>query len=660
MNKNNFKPELLLPAGSIEAFYAAIEGGADAIYLGLKQFNARNRAKNFTWKNLPTIVDIAHEEKVKIYITLNTLIQNHEVRELIKTLHFLEQANVDAVIIQDLGVYYLIKKHFPKIHIHASTQMAVHNAAGANYFDKMQFERVILARELSLKEMELIANKSKIELEVFVHGALCYSFSGWCLFSSYLGSHSANRGMCTQPCRRTFDSKGKTKNFFSLKDNELIDFLPEMKNLNIASLKIEGRMKSADYVYNVAKAYRMAIDYPEKTAEAKKILDYDLGRDKTQWFKGNDIKNAITENTVTGKEVGKIVKIDAENFYFETTADFSQVKRIRLLDKGGKQQQNLKIKDPVIEGNIITIPLPDFKVNLDDKIFIASLKEHKFPSEVKMMNPANIADIPEKRIHAILRNLKPEKPRKQTRTFVRIDNADWLKKIHFDSIDGVIFNFERKDLESINFDAGFLKKNQHKIWIELPRFISETQSNEYRNIINSIFKKSYRQFFISHISQMEYIPKGAVVGTNEHVYSLNDFAVEYLRTNDVREYIFPLENGMENMISGNSRNGFVPMYYHPEVFYSRQPIASDDSIKDDEGRAYIKQIKNHMTVVVPEIPVSLLQYSKKLKENGFRNYLIDLSYTKASQNLFKKIQKRIRSSEQIQPSDNFNFKRGLK
>ena len=180
------KPELLLPAGNIEAFFAALEGGADAIYLGLKQFNARGRAANFLPAQLTTMAKIAAEKGVKLYVTLNTVIKNSELPELLDTLFFLSKTKIAAVIIQDWGSYHLIKKYFPGLVFHASTQMANHNSAGVNFSAKMGFERVILARELTLDELELTMKKAKTEVEIFIHGALCYSFSGMCLFSSYL------------------------------------------------------------------------------------------------------------------------------------------------------------------------------------------------------------------------------------------------------------------------------------------------------------------------------------------------------------------------------------------------------------------------------------------------------------------------------------------
>ncbi|MCK4979274.1 MAG: U32 family peptidase, partial [Candidatus Delongbacteria bacterium] len=254
------KPELLLPVGNTEAFYAAVEGGADAIYLGLRYFNARNRAKNFTLNQLQSILAESKRTGTKVYLTLNTLIKNSELPELLDVLYQVSQTSLSSIIIQDWGVYYLVRKFFPDITLHASTQMAFHNSIGTEFAMRKNFERVIMARELTLEELKVISQKSKIKLEIFTHGALCYSFSGLCLFSSFLGGMSANRGQCRQPCRRAFKSEEKENYFFSLKDNQQIEIVPELMKMGISSLKVEGRMKSAEYVNRVAKAYRMVID----------------------------------------------------------------------------------------------------------------------------------------------------------------------------------------------------------------------------------------------------------------------------------------------------------------------------------------------------------------------------------------------------------------
>ena len=200
------KPELLLPVGNTEAFYASIEGGADAIYLGLRYFNARVKAQNFAPNQLQSLLKESEKNKIKVYLTLNTLIKNNELPTLLDILYMLSQTTISSVIIQDWGVYFLLKKYYQKIPVYASTQMGIHNSIGTDYVHSRKFERIILARELTFNELKEISRKTKIELELFTHGALCYSFSGMCLFSSFLGGMSANRGLCRQPCNKKDNS----------------------------------------------------------------------------------------------------------------------------------------------------------------------------------------------------------------------------------------------------------------------------------------------------------------------------------------------------------------------------------------------------------------------------------------------------------------------
>jgi putative protease len=274
-------PELLLPAGSTEALYAAIEGGADAVYLGLDRFSARGRAKNFSHKAFPAACHLAHEKGVKVYLTLNTLIKNGELPELIGLIALAAASGADAIIVQDWGVFYIIKKYFPDIPVHASTQMAVHNSIGARMAARLGFARAVLARELMLPEIAAIAREKAVALEVFAHGALCYSLSGHCLMSSWIGGMSANRGFCRQPCRRSYalgtgdgtdwgESAGEGESpFFNLRDLELIDYVSALQKAGARSLKIEGRMKPAEYVYITARAYRQVLDNPRTVHEAK-------------------------------------------------------------------------------------------------------------------------------------------------------------------------------------------------------------------------------------------------------------------------------------------------------------------------------------------------------------------------------------------------------
>ncbi|MDR2836854.1 MAG: U32 family peptidase, partial [Bacteroidales bacterium] len=339
-----FNLELLLPVGSIENFFAAIRGGADAVYLGLKNFNARKKAKNFSYTEVFNLVREAHKNNVKVFITINTLIKNSEISELIKTLEIVSQIKPDAIIIQDFAIANLVKKYFNNIKIHASTQLASHNSADCVFFKKQGFERVILARELTENELISISKNSDIQKEIFVHGALCYSFSGHCLFSSFLGGNSANRGMCTQVCRRNFISENQKEPFFSLKDLQLINNIPLFSKLKINSLKIEGRMKSPEYVYVTSKAYRNAIDNFDMIEKSEEQLEQDFGREKTDFFFGKNISESISENPSTGIFLGKIFKLNSNSFQIISNIDLTKTSKLRVRIFSDTETEYIKIQ----------------------------------------------------------------------------------------------------------------------------------------------------------------------------------------------------------------------------------------------------------------------------------------------------------------------------
>ena len=259
------KVELLAPVQNFDCLKAAVQNGADAIYLGSKDFNARNSATNFSIEDLESAIDYAHLRNVKVYLTLNTLIKNNEFEDAINLALKAYSFGIDGIIIQDLGLANYLAKHYPYIPLHASTQMTCHNLSGVQYLENMGFKRIVLARELSLNNLEYIKLNTSCELEVFVHGALCISYSGSCLYSSIVGGRSGNRGKCAQACRLPYKLlKNKTKvdegYLLSPRDLSSLELLPQLINTGIDSLKIEGRMKSPEYVATVVKIYKKYIN----------------------------------------------------------------------------------------------------------------------------------------------------------------------------------------------------------------------------------------------------------------------------------------------------------------------------------------------------------------------------------------------------------------
>ncbi len=664
------KPELLLPVGNTEAFYAALEGGADAIYLGLRHFNARNRAKNFTLNQLQSILAESKRTETKVYLTLNTLIKNSELPDLLDVLYQVSQTSLSSIIIQDWGVYYLVRKFFPNITLHASTQMAFHNSIGTEFAKRKNFERVIMSRELTLEELKMISRKSRIELEIFTHGALCYSFSGLCLFSSFLGGMSANRGQCRQPCRRTFKSGEKENYFFSLKDNQQIEIVPELMKIGISSLKVEGRMKSAEYVNRVAKAYRMVIDDPNTMKHAKQLLSFDMGREKTSYFLGKNVSSAITENPFIGIHIGEVIRTKGAEFSFTTSLELKQNYRIRVQPRNGMDSKAIKLKkeygfSEVVSGGTASLRFAQESFNKGDKVFLIGAPTEKFRTKFQLDGKRLNLSLPTKKKHNILNRIGSGKQLYRDELFIRINSLRWLRKLYLDKFDQLIFKLTKSEWLQFDLNSPFIKKNIHKFIIELPKFIPEQEITYYRELCLKLSQQGIKNFMLSHISQKLLLPIGIRSSVNENVYTLNDAAIQFLKEDNTGLYIYPYEFDHENLITGKDRNGIVPLYFYPELFHSRMPVKMNEA--DSDGYSYFKDrdhtfrkiVRDGVTIVIPELPVSLFQYKDDIHKNGFRRFLIDLSYEKPSQNTFNRLQKRYKYSEAEQPGYGFNYKLGL-
>lgn len=324
------KTELLSPAGSFDALCAAIAAGADAVYLGGGDFNARAGAKNFTLSELEKAIYIAHENGVKIYITLNTLLGDREIPAAAEFAHRLHVMGADAFIVQDFGTAKYLKECIPDINLHASTQTAAHNADAANFFARHGFSRVVIAREVSREDLKILMRETPVEIEMFVHGAICVCQSGQCLMSSFIGGRSGNRGECAQPCRLSYRAPAGYP--LSLKDMCLAEFIPEIMDLGISSLKIEGRMKSPEYVYGVTSVYRRLLD------EHRKADKSELTYLKNLFSRGGFTSGYFTQNKkdmfAVRSDADKAATVKAEKQLSPTvTRALSSLKALKLPEK---------------------------------------------------------------------------------------------------------------------------------------------------------------------------------------------------------------------------------------------------------------------------------------------------------------------------------------
>lgn len=656
------KPELLLPAGNIESFNAAIKAGADAVYVGLMQFNARGRARNFTNQQFISLVNEARKNKVLVYATLNTIIKNSEIEHLIGYLHFLNNAGADGIIVQDWGVYYIARHFFPNLKIHASTQLGIHNSAGMRYLAGKGFKRAVLARELTLKELEKIVQISPIETEIFVHGALCYSFSGMCLFSSFIGGRGANRGLCAQSCRRDYVHKNESKFLFNLKDNQLLDFVPKLAEIGVDSFKIEGRLKSGEYTHRVGEAYRKVIDENRVTESARKSLELDFGRQKTSYFIGGNLKSAISEETSTGIFLGKVEKVERNSFLISSEMEIKSRFRLRILDESRNEPVHIVVKNSKKEGSFYRIEKINEIITTGSRVYLTKLQDQAFSEKMEIADslPAPVSDKYKK---SVLSKIQGSRHEGAEELYFRIDSSEWFPRINFNELDGLFLRFSKTSWNRFNVSEPFIQNNLSKVFVELPKFIAEDSLGFYADLVRKMVGHGLCNFVISHLSQKILIPENCRIITNENVYAFNDAAITFFRNEGIENFVYPQEIDFETLESITHKNGIVPVYFSPELFYSRMPVQmeNNDSFTGDEGKTKFKRYrKNGVTIIVPDRPVSILQHKNKLGKMGFSKFLIDVSYETFSKNRLKTLKTRFLKSEQIQPSTTFNFVKGLK
>lgn len=385
------KVELLAPAGDFSCLKAAIEAGCDAVYIGGKLFGARAFSSNFTDDEIIKAINYAHLFGVKVYVTTNTLIYDKEVERFLEYISFLHKNNVDAVIIQDLGMLDLVRQTFPNLEVHASTQMHIHNLDGTSFMEKLGVKRVVLARETSISKIKEIKEKTNIDIEIFIHGALCVSYSGQCLMSSLIGNRSGNRGTCAGSCRQSYSIVDENNNIIlnnkyplSMKDLCSLENLKTLLDIGVTSLKIEGRMKSSSYVYTVVKLYRLAIDsyYKNNNIYIDEKELYNLkkifNREFTKGFlfdeENNKVINMKRPNH-QGVEIGKVINYKNNVATIKLNDEININDGLRIVGKKdiGVNVNNFYINSKLVKtakkGDIITIKVND-KVEKDDKVFL--------------------------------------------------------------------------------------------------------------------------------------------------------------------------------------------------------------------------------------------------------------------------------------------------
>jgi putative protease len=569
--------ELLAPAGSPESFYAALDAGADAIYLGLNEFNARLRASNFSIKTLSYLVPYTHKQGKKIYVTLNTLIKQSELEKVINLLYQLEQLGVDAVIIQDIGLAHIAQRHFPTLGLHASTQMVIHNSAGVKAADRIGFKRVILARELSIKEIEEIQKKMPAtELEVFIHGALCYSISGLCLASSYLGGLSGNRGRCTQVCRRYY-STGKSAGFyFSPKDLCALDFIEDYKRIGISSIKIEGRMRSAQYVHTVVSAYRKALDNTASIASIKYDLHLDLGREKTTLFlnKNNPKEVINTSNpSGTGHLIGTVQDKTNSNFKIKSNEKLLTGDKIRLHSQHGLEGKSIKINKLSFRSGLYTIVTDMVShVGNGDYVYLISrgtsnLKKREKQTNIKPILFRKTRPFTKKILKRHTNSKKTKKAR--STLYLKFNSIEWFSLAKPDICKGFILQCGKKDIQNIVRNNRLLNKWIKSVIIALPPFIHEKDIPFWKRNIKGLHKAGITRWMCTHIGQKDLIPQNCRVYTDTSTWCTNMATQHSLKKEGFNNFSYSIEDDILNLKATGNAKGFFILFSYIPLFISR-------------------------------------------------------------------------------------------
>ncbi|MDR3013620.1 MAG: U32 family peptidase [Chitinispirillales bacterium] len=681
------KPELLAPAGSADSFHAAINAGADAVYLGLSVFNARMRAKNFTARDLSALLPYARSHNVKIYVTLNTLIKQSEIKPALNVLYQLDRLGVDAVIVADIGLMKLASVHFPSLRLHGSTQAAAHNANGAEFLKSLGAKRIVLARELSMDEILETTKKTSIETEVFIHGALCYSISGLCLASSFIGGASGNRGKCTQPCRRRFKQGGGEGYYFSPYDLQTINVVDKLIGSGVSSFKIEGRMKSAGYVSAVVGAYRRAIDFfmdTEKAShspdrfidELRDELRFDFGREKTSFFvdgRKGDLPIDPLRPAGTGILIGAVVEHGgASKLVIDSVAGtgltINKNDRVRIQPQNGFEGTACKVIDcKIIAGKIeITLSLP-IQCDVGDYVFLIgkSIDKPKYididvssSAKTIKVNFPNAAKIANEMTPPPAVNAKIPKPI----LWFKADNMEWLNILNASPCQHLIFDADAAEIENLLDDSDTIKTWRSRISIALPPFIEEPKIKFWRGIVEKCLSAGLFSFTISNIGHFPLVNGARHVTADGFLWCLNRFTQRELASRGIGKFVYSYEDEYLNIRDAASFAGIAPIYGKPPLFISRMPtIAGRDTIiTDPHGNKFSVAIKNGLYYTLPQSPLCLFARREKLLNCGIEKFLIDLCFHNPSWETVNNLVSSFRDGKKIEGSTIFNFKAGLR
>lgn len=669
--------ELLAPAGNLEILKGVIESGADAVYVGGSMFGARAYANNFTEEELLEAIDFAHLRGVKVYLTVNTLIKNSEFSKLYDYLLVYYKRGLDAVIVQDIGVVKAIHEYFPSMEIHTSTQMTVTGADGVRFLSQFGVTRVVMAREVSLAEMKRIHEETGMELEAFVHGALCYSYSGQCLFSSILGGRSGNRGRCAQPCRLPYTVEGKKDEFIlSLKDMCGIKALDKLHDAGVYSLKIEGRMKQLEYACGVVKYYRSYINSMKPVSDA----DYDRikalgnrcgftdryyfdhnGSDMVTYVKPNFVSNAAEPSPEKRK-----LSIEGELVLRESEPGSLTVKRGDVTYKASIEPVSAALKAPLDKKAAIDrinktgdtdFEFSHIKAQIGENVFVPNgalnklrrdaisglcdkLLKKYYRNDARYADISSMCELPE---HVVKSDAVHEDGAVNAKDYTAICSCmtrtqlDTL--ISYDCFDVFYLDFDMYDrntlIQQFADDVKCLTKRNKKVYLMLPTIFRADSSDYFVSIAKELDKVSFEGFVVKNYEELyltENLFTGKKVILDHNMYTFNDVSRSVFFEHGVSGDTVPLElNSKEIMHRNNIGSQMIVYGYYPLMTTANCVHKNTKGCDKKQKLIYLKDrynksfavcnnCKECYNTIYNSLPTMLTKNISKLKEAGIRSF----------------------------------------
>ena len=666
--------ELLAPAGNLEIFKGVIESGADAVYVGGSMFGARAYANNFTEEELLEAIDFAHLRGVKVYLTVNTLIKNSEFSKLYDYLLPYYKRGLDAVIVQDIGVVKAIHEYFPSLEIHTSTQMTVTGADGVRFLSQFGVTRVVMAREVSLAEMKRIHEETGMELEAFVHGALCYSYSGQCLFSSILGGRSGNRGRCAQPCRLPYTVEGKKDEYIlSLKDMCGIKALDKLHDAGVYSLKIEGRMKQLEYACGVVKYYRSYIDSMKPVTDA----DYDRikalgnrcgftdryyfdhnGSDMVTYVKPNFVSNAAEPSPEKRK-----LSIEGELVLREGEPGSLTVKRGDVTYKALIEPVSAALKAPLDKKAAIDrinktgdtdFEFSHIKAQIGENVFVPNgalnklrrdaisglcdkLLKKYYRNDARYADMSRLTALPE---HVVKSDAAHDEAINDYTTICScMTRAQLDTLIGYECFDVFYLDFDMYDrktlIQQFADDVKCLIKRNKKVYLMLPTIFRADSSDYFVSIAKELDKVSFEGFVVKNYEELyltENLFTGKKVILDHNMYTFNDVSKSAFFEHGVSGDTVPLElNSREIMHRNNIGSQMIVYGYYPLMTTANCVHKNTKGCDKKQKLIYLKDrynksfavcnnCKECYNTIYNSLPTMLTKNISKLKEAGIRSF----------------------------------------